>query len=351
MSSTYPALRGKFGNTEYFLVTMPVGEVISRVIFPSEMSEWNELSIEERHQRQINMRRVINEIAPYFANEPDRFSGSLILAIKNREKTEFEPISKFTKELPTAYSSENMGFLTISGEEVFIPLDGQHRVKAFKMAVEGRSDEPQISSNYELAKDYVTTIIIFFDKLKSRYIFNKINKYAKPTMKGDKLITDDDDAVAVIARRLITNNVIPQRLVNTHSNSLNKKSSEFTTLGTIYEATMALINGAVVPCATKPSNMPYLERNKRIGELSDEWKMLISGIDTWSRMIRDPSEKGDAARIKIRKTSLLGWPVGQRSLIKGYAFACQRNRNIDRKALVEKLCKINWNLGKWSGRA
>ena len=322
---------------------MPVGDVIKRITFPSEMSEWNDLSIEEKYQRNISIKRIKNEIAPYFANNTDRFSGSLILAIKDRKNISFEAVSKFTNNLPSAYDSENMGFLTIRNEEMFIPLDGQHRVKAFKMVVEGNSDEPQILPNSKLGNDYVSAIIIEFDKFKSRYIFNKINKYAKPTMKGDKLITDDDDAVAIISRELVTSGVIPERLVNTQSNSLSKKSFQFTTLGTIYEATMALINGAKVPCATKPSNMPESERKKQTADLTKEWKMLISEINTWSKMIKDPSEKGDANRIKIRKTSLLAWPVGQRSLIKGYAFVCQRKRNTDRKALIKKIAKINWN--------
>lgn len=343
MTSTYPALRGRFGNTEYYLITMPVGAVIRHVVIPEMMPEWGDLSIEEKYQRKINEKRVMDNIAPYFATDQCRFSGSLILAIKNPAKIRFEDISKLARDMPVAYDSANMGFLTLSDEEVLIPLDGQHRVQAFKIAISGNSDK-QIVPNHELAKDHVTVILTHFDKVKSRYIFNKINKYAKPTMRGDKLITDDDDAVAVMARRMVADDVIPSRLVNISSNSLNSKSIEFTTLGTIYDATRALINGARIPCAVKPSEISYAEREQLTVELSKEWKALIAGICMWRDMLQDASAKGDSLRTKARKKSLLAWPVGQLSLIQGYSFVCQRDRDTDRRELIRKLDKIDWGL-------
>ena len=50
MTSCYPALRGKFGQTEYFLTTMAVGDLVDRVKFPVEMPEWDTYSIEERYR-------------------------------------------------------------------------------------------------------------------------------------------------------------------------------------------------------------------------------------------------------------------------------------------------------------
>ena len=62
-------------------------------------------------------------------------------------------------------------------------------------------------------------------------------------------------------------------------------------------------------------------------------------------MLKDPSEKGDDERVKIRKKSLLAWPIGQLSLVNGYSFACQRDRDVDRNGLVKKLNKIKWERG------
>ncbi len=92
MPTTIPALRGNFGTTEYFLTTMNIGEFVRTVRFPQDMQDWGSMSIEEKYQREISISRVRNEIAPYFASDPDRFSGSLVLAVMNDEDMIFEPL-------------------------------------------------------------------------------------------------------------------------------------------------------------------------------------------------------------------------------------------------------------------
>ena len=348
MTSTYPALKAKFGTTEYYLAAVPIGEIIGKVKFPVEMPDWESQSVEERYQRNLDERRIKKEIAPYFAEDDKRFSGSLVLAIMNGEKTKFEELTKVFKEkdLPALYQEniENMGFLIFSGKEIFVPLDGQHRVKAFNVAIEGlKENQISINPNPDLAKDIISVIFVFFDGDKARYIFNKINKYAKPTKKADKLITDDDDAVAVITRRLIRDSIIPERLVNIKTNTLSKKAIEFTTLATFNDANYALLSGSKIPITSNPQKMEAKEIDSRFNELCDEWGMLLSGINEWKQAIEMPTARGDRARIDIRANSLLGRPIGQLSLVKGYSFACQRDRNADRQSLVRKMNRIEWN--------
>ena len=93
MPTTIPALRGNFGATEYFLTTMNIGEFVRNVQFPQELPDWGSLSLEDKYQREISVRRVRNEIAPYFASDPDRFSSALVLAAINDDKMVFEPLS------------------------------------------------------------------------------------------------------------------------------------------------------------------------------------------------------------------------------------------------------------------
>ena len=92
MPTTIPALRGNFGATEYWITTMNIGEFVRSVQFPQDLPGWEQLSIEDKYQREINLRRVRNEIAPYFASDPDRFSGSLVLAVINDDQMVFEPL-------------------------------------------------------------------------------------------------------------------------------------------------------------------------------------------------------------------------------------------------------------------
>ena len=361
MTSCYPALRGKLGRTEYFLTTMPIGDLVNRVKFPVEMPEWREYTIEERYQRNLNMKRIKEEMAPYFAQDDNRFTGSLVLAVQNDEKMEFEHLSKLTGDLnalPGLYkgAASELGFVLMSGQEVLVPLDGQHRAKAFKFAIEGlaRNDRepPEILPNTDLARDTVAVILVRFDKKLSRYIFNKINRYAKPTVKGDKLITDDDDAVAVITRNLIRDRVIPTRLVKISGNTLNPNANEFTTLSTFYEANKKLVAALPIPLACRPEKITPNERARRLKQLRTEWGRLLSGVEAWKKALEFPTEEGDSTRIKLRKTSLLGRPVGQAALVIGYSLACMKDRaRTDKDVLVAKINKMDWRVGAelWKG--
>ena len=361
MTSCYPALRGKFGQTEYFLTTMAVGDLVDRVKFPVEMPEWETSSIEERYQRSLNMKRVYGEIAPYFAGDPRRFTGSLVLAVQNDEKMIFERMSKVAGQLdalPGLYkgAASEVGFVVMSGQEVLVPLDGQHRAKAFKVAIEGyapnEGEPPVIRPNTGLARETVAVILVRFEQGRSRYIFNKINRYAKPTVKGDKLITDDDDAVAVITRALISEGVLPARLVKISSNTLGKGAGEFTTLATLYEANKKLAMSLPVPLSRKPERMLPNEREEKLDQIRAEWRRLLSGIGTWKRATAVPGEDGDRGRAELREKSLLGRPAGQTSLINGYALACMKDRaRRDRDELVARIDKIDWDMGAphWRG--
>ena len=80
------------------------------------------------------------------------------------------------------------------------------------------------------------------DPAKSRKIFNKVNRYAKPTSKADNLITADDDVVAVINRDLVINDLMVSRVVKTSvCNTLTDKDGFFTTIATTYEICLRII--------------------------------------------------------------------------------------------------------------
>jgi DNA sulfur modification protein DndB len=98
-----PAIRGKIGSTEYYIATMKASEVVNSLRIPKDMPDWGHESIEERYQREINYKRVRDQIAPYIANDPDRFFNALIVDILNSEGVTFDPLSELAK-LPSLWS-------------------------------------------------------------------------------------------------------------------------------------------------------------------------------------------------------------------------------------------------------
>ena len=62
MASVYSCIRGKFGQWEYFHITMPAADVATKLMIPKDMPGWEDLSLEEKFQRKLNKNRVNNQI-------------------------------------------------------------------------------------------------------------------------------------------------------------------------------------------------------------------------------------------------------------------------------------------------
>ena len=316
MASVHPAMRGKFGSTEYYMLTMKAGDVANQLTIPKEMPDWDELEIEERFQREINYNRVRKQIAPYLSSDPDRFFGALIVDVLNADDMEFEEMGNVSSKIPKLYqtASKAFGFLTLGGGEVLVPLDGQHRLAAIQFALSGKDERQRpianVTPNPEMANDDVLLIMLKHDVVKGRKIFNKVNRYAKPTSKSDNLITADDDIVAVIARKRVSNELIGSRLVNYNGNTLSNSTHYFTTLPTIYEATKRILEDKFGRISD--TVLPDLAKCGLYEHAAVEfWQKLLEGVSIYGAALADLGEGGDEKRVEIRKSMLLGKPFGQ----------------------------------------
>ena len=84
---------------------------------------------------------------------------------------EFSKIENYiNKDLGKLYrkASVNMGFLTLDGKEMLIPIDGQHRYASIKTALTGKSiDDKELKDfnpNHELGKDDVSSSCLICHK-------------------------------------------------------------------------------------------------------------------------------------------------------------------------------------------
>jgi DNA sulfur modification protein DndB len=318
---TIPVIRGSIGSTEYFIATMKAAEVVSTLKIPKEMPDWDNETLEERFQREIDYKRVKEHIAPYLATDADRFFGALIVDVLNSEEMKFESLIDAGLKVPTFFQSimGSVGVLYLQGSEVLVPLDGQHRLAALRFAMFGKDEKeqdiPHLKPNQEIGKDDITLIIVKHDDKKARKIFNKVNRYAKATSKTDNLITADDDIVAVITRD-IANELFNSRLVNWTSNTLSATTGAFTTLSTIYEATTDYLEATISTGKIDKTKLPSLEVQQLWEQESRRlWKLLTTEISIIEDALMDPEESGDQKRIEIRESYLLGKPVAQLALV------------------------------------
>ena len=351
MATTVPALKGKLGAMDYYVLTIKAAELARAVQIPleSDALKWKDLSIEERYQREINYNRCKKQIAPYLANDPNRFFGAIIIAAVNFDPV-FEPLPEMGK-LPALYktASAPMGFLTFKGGEILVPLDGQHRVKALKFAIEGIDEKGRkisgVKPDSKLADEDITVMMVAYDPKRARRIFNKVNRYAKSTTTGQNYIIDDDDIVAVLSREVADH--IGGRLVKYSNNTLNATDPEFTTLAAVYNCNEEIILRSFPVPKIDKTKRPSLEQEELYRKkITSVWDLLIKLITPFADALADRTEAGDEKRTEIRAANLLGKPVPQMALVHAFLRLVGGETKMREEEACRRLNAIRWDIGE-----
>jgi DNA sulfur modification protein DndB len=197
-----PALRGSFGDWIYYSCLMPVSEVGSRAHYAEEIHTDKELS--KLIQRSLEGVRA-KHIANYLTFTKERFFNSLVLATYGGspewlEVGDFKSTTKpeILKQISDS-AMDTIGFLRLMGTEKIFAIDGQHRLAGIKKALEDGLD---------LASEQVPVLLVGHKKTaagleRTRRLFTTLNKTAVPVRKRDIIALDEDDAMAIITRRLV----------------------------------------------------------------------------------------------------------------------------------------------------
>lgn len=353
--ATIGCIKAKMGTTPYFIGKMATGQLIDSVGIAKELPEWPDLSADEKMQREYDIKRVIEEMVPYIVEDPDRFFGSLIIDIyQGFEEIVYESIEEAMPNMPAAYRvpMKDMGFLTLPGKERLIALDGQHRLLALKIAIKGMMGIPagtkmlpsynKLVPHPELANEEISVIFVeHTDHMKIRKIFNKINKYAKQTSRGDNIITSDDDIFAVISRQLLKEgeplapiNMID--LVNWKSNTLSLRSKHLTTLSALYTISDTILKDKKYATNKMPSEA---EKDEAYNSVSQFWKVLLEKLNAFQEYIQ--LTRQDKTISSLRESNLLLKPVTQMAL--AHVARMANIKGVEWETVVERLNEIDWS--------
>ena len=359
MSVTFLAMKGQMGDNEYYVATIKANTLIQTVGYASEMESWPDMTVDERMQRELKGERIAQEIVPYLASDPSWFFGALIIDIYSGwENVSFQPITEVVDCKYDTYkdSMRTAGFLTLPDDKRLIALDGQHRLAALSMAIRGKNGIPGSVNLSEATKEILANahpdigkadITVMFikhgdDNTKVRKIFNKVNRYAKQTSKGDNIITSEDDMVAIIARRMFSGEDAPlhpigeQEVVNWTSNTIPLRSKNLTTLSAIYTMSEILLAKEGITPKTK-RNDAMLEKGRVI--MRDFWNISMSRIEIF-KTYREYVEK-NISLANLRKDHLLLKPVTHTALAMAVSIAQEYGYKYT--DLVDKVNKINWS--------
>lgn len=358
MSVTLLAQKGKMGENTYYITTMKANTLIKTVGFASEMEKWPDMSVDERMQREIKGDRVVSEIVPYIVNDPEWFFGSLIIDIYSGwENVDFQDIQEVCTTKLAAYKEtlNNVGFLTLPDNKALIALDGQHRLCALSIAIRGQNGIPgsvKVSESLknslvphpEIGDADVTVIFIRHESdTKIRKIFNKVNRYAKQTSKGDNIITSEDDMLAVITRAMFSGTeeaplkpINNQDLVNWKSNTIPLRSKMLTTAAAIYTMSEVMLEPFDITPKTRRNEEKLQEG---IAFMNDFWNRTMTEVDVFKEYKQYVIEGNPLEN--IRKKNLLLKPVTQMALAQAVRLAMKYGYKY--ADLTRKINQINWD--------
>jgi DNA sulfur modification protein DndB len=357
MPVTRPCIVGRMGSTTYYETTMTGRELQGQVRPASETDAWASGNIEERMQRKFDIKRIRETIVPYLAQHKDRFFGSLIVLVP-KGSIEFEPLEEIiTDKLPAAYreSARKVGFLTV-GDGELIALDGQHRLLAFKEVIGGGPTLGEYAS--KVGDDEVCVLFIEHeDPKKTRRIFNKVNRHAKPTGRSDNIITSEDDGNAIVTRWLLDidrdaplaeRRVDGQKveLVNWTSNTLGQNSRHLTTISTVYETVkdILIFKGFEGFDERKNPVAPPEATLEKAYEVAAEWWEMILTMEAFKNALEDLSTVPEVRYDAEHHHSLLLRPVGQVAFVKGLIRAIDRSKGrLELTEAIRRANKIDWS--------
>jgi DNA sulfur modification protein DndB len=220
-----------------------------------------------------------------------------------------------------------------------------NRLKGLDTAISGKDHEGELieglQPDHSLANDDLSVILVPYEPAKrSRKIFNKVNKYAKQTSKGDNIVTSEDDAFAIIARWLMGSDgrtqVIKQELVNWKSNTLTDTQTMFTTISVLYESAKKLLDAHDVNPQFRPTPQKLEELYE---EASGFWATLLKDFKIYKQAVEGPKENLP----KVRKQNLALKPVAQLAIVEAYTIASGHGMSLSE--FLRGLNKIPWDIG------
>jgi DNA sulfur modification protein DndB len=190
-----PALKAKVGDWEYYICSMKYGVIDSQVKFAYELGGNSDLN--SMIQRGLSART--KEITEYLLRSDHRFLGAMIVACWGGSPKYLE-VQMADPEGIVAKLDDAFGILTFDGSQRFFALDGQHRLRAIKDA---------LNKDASLANEDICVLIVShfetdLGRERTRRLFTNINRNAKKTTAAEDIALDEDDGFAILTRRLLT---------------------------------------------------------------------------------------------------------------------------------------------------
>lgn len=357
-----PSLRGNFGSWNYFSTVIKVKDIVesNRIITVPESKALYTKNINQILQREIDFTRI-GKIKEYLLKSKERFFSSLIVAIHkgNPEWADFDLERQFRidneliDDSDVEFIENKIGVLTLSGNEEIFVLDGQHRLLGIRKAFE---------EDKTIGEDEISVIIVIHKadlKQRTRRLFTVLNRYAVSIKPAEKIILEEDDAAAILTRKLVQEYptfIMDNAVSSTKLSNLTATDTKnFTTLVCLYEINKILIGYSTLyksKVIIRPSD-DVLE--KLYEKITAFWDFFFESFPNVVKFIKEEKVPATFARNKKSGGSLLLRPEGQLLFASIYKEFEESKRLQVFKSNVSKidfnLSSQNWMYVFWKGDA
>lgn len=195
----FPTMRAVMGDREYFISVLTFSDIKDWIKHIDEIHERKEFKT--WLQRKLTPKRR-EEIAKYLCTQDQHFFNAIVVGIYRGEPdwfpVTFDNSERFNELQEQGANKGTLGFLKLTGDEDIFAIDGQHRVEGIKRAIE---------LNKEVGEDQQCVIFVAHKTdeeghKRTRRLFSTLNRYAKPVSRGEIVALSEDDAFAIVTRKL-----------------------------------------------------------------------------------------------------------------------------------------------------
>lgn len=363
---TYPALRLSMGSWTYFSVRMTMKEAAKRIVLATNFKE--PTALDDMLQRLHDEARSKGAMTNYLKIRDDRFYGSLIVAPIGKSPS-FHSI-RADEELIDKYNiaddaNDSIGFVSLDEDTDYYVLDGQHRLGSIKHVIENDEIGPEF-------QDEEINVIFVVDEsdsdkernIKYRRLFTSLNRYAKPTDQTTNIIMEEDDAYAILTRRLVETHKVfgkgtgdssarSNTRVNVNTKNLYQTAPHFTSLAALYGMTKKLLSCPEFPdinpatpegLLSRPSDVQldhwYAELELLWDVIGEAFPLLFSDLTKLRAKDSSSDDEFPLAYLYPRLQENI-WIPKIRKYITEKADFGDKDQYLE---AIEPLAKMNWDL-------
>lgn len=261
---TFPALRGRMGTRDYFVIVLPLSTIPRLLPAP----EGSSLPPEARAQRQLNAKRV-PEIARYILTHEDDWLFSSLTASYPEDSASFTPDK----------DNADMGMLHLALDADLLINDGQHRRAAIAAALR---EDPTIGNQN------VSVVLFPGETLeRNQQMFSDLNRTVQKTSRSLDIMYDHRDPLNQLTLAVTERVPLLRGRVEKEAISLATRSAKLITVSSLYDSLQQLLG----------------EFSEDTSEIDLE-RAEEAAVDYWCRLTRYIPQWKDVASSDFRPAEL-----------------------------------------------